>query len=115
MRYVVELENNHHYILIDTVTGRSYFTPAQDDANSLAGIMNNYINTLENQRTKIRNYEAVLGGNGLLVKKEHHNPSCKTCRYASITFLTGEDGIYCDKHNDTYDEDYHCKYYEQEE
>ena len=35
-RYIVELENNHHYILVDTVTGETFYTPAQDDANSLA-------------------------------------------------------------------------------
>lgn len=41
-RYIVELENNHHYILIDTVTGETFYTPAQDDANSLAKKLNNY-------------------------------------------------------------------------
>lgn len=43
-RYIVELENNHHYVLIDTVTGRVFYTPAQEDARTLAGILNSYEN-----------------------------------------------------------------------
>ena len=41
--YYVELENNHHYILVNEETGRSYYTPAQDDANEICRILNKLI------------------------------------------------------------------------
>ena len=106
MRYVVELENNHHYILIDTVTGRSYFTPAQEDANSLALILNNYVKSLDNQKRKLNGYENVLT-NRMVVKSKKE--CCGDCYYGNVTFLTGEDEVYCDKHNITYNRDYVCK------
>ena len=68
-RYIVELENNHHYILIDTVTGETFYTPAQDDAKSLA--------------TKLNNYE-----NGKLSKSGFMK--CENCGYLYFDALTGE-------------------------
>ena len=113
LRYVVELENNHHYILIDTVTGRSYFTPAQEDANSLALMLNNYVKSLDNQRRKLKGYENVLTDKGLVIKPKRK--CCKNCQFGNVTFLTGEDEIYCDKHNVTYSNDYVCNLFKFEE
>lgn len=52
--YWVELENNHHYILVDGVHDRTYYCPAQDDANSIAHILNNQLKTIQKQREEIR-------------------------------------------------------------
>lgn len=48
-RYIVELENNHHYVLIDTVTGQVFYTPAQNDAKTLASKLNQYDNQLHSK------------------------------------------------------------------
>ena len=54
-RYIVELENNHHYILIDTVTGETFYTPAKEDANRLAFLLNNRKNKSPNLSMKCEN------------------------------------------------------------
>ena len=69
-RYIVELENNHHYILVDTVTGETFYTPAQDDANSLAKKLNDYDNRF--------------------VSKNQSLMKCENCGYLYFDALTGE-------------------------
>ena len=76
-RYIVELENNHHYVLIDTVTGRVFYTPAQEDANTLASILNSY----ENGTSHIKN-----------TKKD-----CRCCEHYSFNVIEEED--YCNLHH----------------
>ena len=81
--YYVELENNHHYILVNERTGRSYYTPAQDDANEIAGILNRYDKTTR----------PVI----LEITREMHDG-----RQCHVAFVNDEDLAYefCDKHKD---------------
>lgn len=75
-RYIVELENNHHYVLIDTVTGQVFYTPAQNDANTLA--------------TKLNNYEKQLYSKTQSMK-------CENCGYL---YLDAINGNYCCSYKD---------------
>lgn len=109
VRYVVELENNHHYIVVDTVTGSSYFTPAQDDANALANMLNRYEDKLVRQKKKVKKYKDLVGRdktNNVYVKKR--KGECGECKYAHITFLTTDDDIYCSKFDDTFKVSHSC-------
>ena len=53
--FYVELENNHHYILVNEETGRAYYTPAQDDANSLAYKLNQQNKTISDLTGQLLN------------------------------------------------------------
>lgn len=92
-RYLVELENNHHYIVIDTVTGYSYFVPAQADANSLAGILNNNEDRLERQRHHIKELEDSLSKNGVIFEP---NRTCRNCNNMIVPYITDNDEGYCE-------------------
>ena len=109
MRYVVELENNHHYIIVDTITGSSYFTPAQEDANALASIMNNYENKLKGQKKKLKQYKGLLSDNDLIYFKDNGKGVCKDCYNGYTTFITGEDKIYCSEKDDVFGLDDTCE------
>ena len=111
-RFIVELENNHHYIVIDTLTGASYFTPAQNDANSLATLLNNSLTLIENQRNKIKNYEELLIKNNLIYVND--KPSCNNCKFHSVTYLNYLEDIYCDKDDETYNKHHYCEKYVKE-
>ena len=83
--YYVELENNHHYILVNEETGRSYYTPAQDDANEICRKLNKLIKsgrriTFEIKRKFPERFD------------EH------------VAFVTNEDLAFefCEKHKDCY-------------
>ena len=108
MRYVVELENNHHYIVIDTVTGSSYFTPAQEDANALASIMNNYEKKLKGQKGKIKEYKGLLSDNKIIYVKNNDKGECSECVNSYLTILGGEDKIYCSELDDTFSIHHTC-------
>ena len=95
--FYVELENNHHYILVNEETGRSYYTPAQDDANSICGMLNRLIQagnkiTYEIKRTFPDRFD------------EH------------VAFVTDEDLAidFCDKHSDCYYHPIHITKYANE-
>ena len=84
--YYVELENNHHYILVNEETGRSYYTPAQDDANEICRI------TFEIKRKFPERFD------------EH------------VAFVTNEDLAFefCEKHKDCYYHEIHITKYRNE-
>ena len=75
-RYVVELENNHHYVLIDTVTDQVFYTPAQNDANSLASKLNHYDQQLYSKT---------------------HSMKCENCGYLYLNTVNEE---YCCAYKD---------------
>lgn len=90
-RYIVELENNHHYVLIDTVTGQVFYTPAQDDANTLA--------------TKLNDYEKRL-------YSKTDSMACENCRY--LYFNTMFEEYCCSRNEDMVVSNLQntCKYWE---
>lgn len=92
-RFAVELENNHHYIIIDTITGYHYYAPAEDDANSLANILNSQYDLLSKQREIIREYENMLERKGIMVKLP--TSLCKDCEHSSFVHLNSDEDIWC--------------------
>lgn len=95
--FYVELENNHHYILVNEQTGRSYYTPAQADAHEICGIINRLIKsgrkiTYEIKRTFPDRFD------------EH------------VAFVTDEELAieFCDKHSDCYYHPIHITRYANE-
>ena len=93
-RFVVDLENNHHYILVDTITGYQYYTPAQDDALSICGMLNNQQKMLENQRQELAQLKTKLQGMGVSVNEKQEY--CKTCANNDLFGLSvGDDDVWC--------------------
>ena len=88
-RFVVQLENNHHYILIDTVTGYQYYTPAQDDALAICGMLNSKDNLLVNQRNHIQHLKGLLKKMG--VEDTSQPKYCKNCKYGASVSVMGDD------------------------
>lgn len=83
--FYVELENNHHYILVDEETGRSYYTPAKDDANSICRQLNQLINSKREKTFEIKRRFPD--------RFDEH-----------VAFVTDEDLAFefCEKHKDCY-------------
>lgn len=88
-RFVVQLENNHHYVLIDTVTGYQYYTPAQDDAMTICGMLNSKDDLLANQRSQIKHLQDLLAKAG--VKDVTQPKYCKNCKHGSGISVMGDD------------------------
>ena len=106
-RFVVELENNHHYILVDLVTGYSYYTPAQMDANSLCGILNDLSSKINNQRHHIKELENTLQKHGL---KCELNRECRNCDHICMRYLDDEDSsAWCELRDRTVGLNDYCK------
>ena len=106
-RFSVDLENNHHYILIDNITGSSYYCPAEDDANIIASMLNNQYDLLQEQNQKIREYEKLFKDKGimeLLTEKgvviQTTKKNCKNCKESSFIYLGDNDEVYCDLKKD---------------
>lgn len=52
--YWAELEDNHHYIIVDSTHERTYYCPSKDVANTLSHKMNNYLKTIRRLRAENR-------------------------------------------------------------
>ena len=89
-RFIVELEGNHHYILIDTVTGHSYYTPAQADANSICGMLNSQFSKINYQRHHIKELETTLKNKGITFEP---NRECRNCDYICLGI---DNSAFCD-------------------
>jgi uncharacterized Fe-S radical SAM superfamily protein PflX len=111
-RFSVDLENNHHYILIDNVTGSSYYCPAEDDANTIASILNNQYDLLQEQNNKIREYEKLLDKKGVIIQST--KKICKNCRESSFVYMGDNDEVYCDLKNDKVKMNATCDNWEEE-
>ena len=87
-RFVVDLENNHHYVLIDVITGYQYYTPAQDDANVICGLLNNQYERLDKQREQIKGLKRKLESAGISVdlEEEKYCINCSNCDCVSLNF-----------------------------
>lgn len=96
-RFIVELENNHHYIIIDTITGYQYYAPAEADANSIASILNSQYDLLGKQRKIIQEYETILEEKGIVVKTITN--LCKDCEHSSFIHLNSDDDVWCNIHD----------------
>ncbi len=105
-RFVVDLENNHHYVLIDVVTGYQYYTPAQDDARVICGLLNSQNERLNNQREQINSLKKKLEICG--VKDNTIEKYCNTCAHCDDSSLRfGGKDIWCEvKERSFYKYDY---------
>ena len=93
-RFIVELENNHHYILVDTVTGYKYYAPAQDDASSICGILNNQQKLLEKQRRDLHQLKEKLQSMGVQIDLKQE--ICENCANNDLFgFSFGDDDVWC--------------------
>ena len=86
--YWSELENNHHYILVSGEHDRSFYCPAQDDANALAHILNNKNKTI---RRLIKENGKLQKGNAQPVYEITRHLEDRTCH---VAFVTDEDLAY---------------------
>lgn len=91
-RYIVYLEGNHHYMLLDTVTGYSYYTPGQQDATSICNMLNNKDEMLEKQKHHIKELEHTLKKNNLTFEP---NRNCENCKYFCSNYGLNDEG-FCD-------------------
>lgn len=105
-RFVVDLENNHHYVLIDIITGYQYYTPAQDDANAICGMLNSQYEKIDKQRKKINDLKQKLQMAGISVESdEKYCNNCANCESISVNY-NGED-VWCNvKDKSVYKYDY---------
>lgn len=92
-RFLAMLENNHHYIIVDSVTGYSYYIPGQVDSNNLCTILNSQDDTIERQRHHIKELETSLKRHNISFEQ---NRTCKNCNHMSVNYVNdGSDG-YCE-------------------
>ena len=92
-RYISELENNHHYIIVDTITGYSFYVPGQVDSTSLVDILNNKEKILERQRHHIKELENSLAKHNIPFKP---NRSCRNCNNIITPYINGNEEAYCE-------------------
>jgi len=57
--YYAELENNHHYTIVDTINDRTYYCPSRDVANILAHKLNNYVKIIRRVRRENNHLKQV--------------------------------------------------------
>lgn len=106
-RFIVDLENNHHYILVDTITGYQYYTPAQDDAVAICGMLNSQQSRLESQRKQIADLQNKLKSRGINVGVTQKN--CSTCKHCDLVSIGNGSDVWCNsKDRSVYKYDY-CK------
>ena len=55
--YWAELENNHHYIIVDEEHDRTYYRPSKSVATTLSHILNNKNKIIRRQREELRKFK----------------------------------------------------------
>lgn len=96
-RFYVELVGNHHYMLFDEVTGRSFYVPGREDSHSLCRLLNDNVKLLERQRHHIDELESTLERKGLVFEP---NRTCRNCDFSIFNFVTSNEECYCELHKD---------------
>lgn len=94
--YWAELENNHHYIIVDSIHDRTYYCPAEDVANHLSRTMNNYVKTIRRLRAENRNLKEVKRAPVFEIRRELDEGD------VHVAFVDDETlaQTFCDKHKD---------------
>ena len=97
--YWAELENNHHYIIVDEEHDRTYYCPSEEVSNTLSHILND-----KNKKISELNRKLLIQYQKPIVfeierRLEH--------RYEHVAFVTNEDLAldFCEKHRN-------CSYHE---
>ena len=106
--YYAELENNHHYIIVDEEHDRTYYCPAEAVANDLSRILNDKNKTIRelNRKLLIQYQKPIVFE---IERKLDH-------RDEHVAFVTDEKLAleFCDKHKDCYYHEIHVTKYRNE-
>lgn len=96
--YWAELENNHHYIIVDSEHDRTYYCPSEEVSNTLSHIMNNKNKKIRELNKKLHDIKHSVVFE-IKRKLEH--------KYEHVAFVTNEELAldFCEKHKD-------CSYHE---
>lgn len=94
--YWVELENNHHYIIVDSINDRTYYCPAKDVANTLTRKMNNYVKIIGRLRAENRHLKTVKKAPVFEISRRLDET------WEHVAFVDDETlaQTFCDKHRD---------------
>ena len=105
--YYAELENNHHYIIVDEEHDRTYYCPAEAVANDLSRILNDKNKTIRELNRRLYNikHSVVFEIERKLDNRDEH-----------VAFVTNEELAweFCDKHKDCYYHEIHITKYRNE-
>jgi len=93
--YWAELENNHHYIIVDEEHDRTYYCPAEEASHTLSHILNDKNKTIRRLHGELRQL------------KQGSRPVYEISRYLEdrtchVAFVDSEELAqeFCDKHKD---------------
>ena len=108
--YWAELENNHHYIIVDSEHDRTFYCPAEEVANSLSHILNDKNKTIRRLTQELTAFKRGI----------RSKPIYEIFRYVNdgddshhVAFVDSEDFAieFCGKYKDCgYDEVHITKY-----
>lgn len=105
--YYAELENNHHYIIVDDEHDRTYYCPAEAVANDLSRILNDKNKKISDLNRRLYNirHSVVFEIERKLSDTNEH-----------VAFVTNEELAweFCDKHKDCYYHEIHITKYRNE-
>lgn len=109
--YWPELENNHHYIIVDSEHDRTFYCPAEEVANTLSRILNDKNKTIRNKNKTIHNLKEAY--DELSREKIIYVPTFEIVRKfpdreeCHVAYVTNEALAFhfCNQHKD-------CSYYE---
>ena len=90
--YWVELENNHHYIIVSAEYKRTFYCPSEEASTALARILNNKNKTIRELKEQLNSKKPV-------VYEITHKIGDNECHAA---FVNNEElaQAYCEKHKD---------------
>lgn len=106
--YYAELENNHHYIIVDEEHDRTYYCPAEAVANDLSRILNDKNKTIRelNRKLLIQYQKPIV----FEIERKLRDTT------EHVAFVTDETLAweFCDKHKDCHYHEIHITKYRNE-
>jgi hypothetical protein len=91
--YWAELENNHHYIIVDTEHQRTYYCPAEEASNTLSHILNDKNKTIRRLRKEL---EVLKRVKIYEIRRKLDNETCHVAFVGSEEFAWE----FCNEHKD---------------
>lgn len=94
--YWAELENNHHYIIVDSEHDRTYYCPAEEASNTLSRILNDKNKTIRRLHGELRQFKQGIRP---VYEISRYLEEDRTCH---VAFVDSEELAheFCDKHKD---------------
>ena len=107
MDYWAELENNHHYIIVDNEHDRTFYCPAEEAATSISSILNDKNKTIHKLRKELKNAEKRERELELSLEKLTIKPTWEILRECDdkmehVAYVNLEElaFVFCKKHKD---------------